>query len=290
MSKNYFSKTMRCLRLARSKLEDAHRVYMGEINDAESLLKRDEITKTVYDRRTSAARNAHNETHREIVEKATEEISGYLGDMRELAKQYTVKPPTPEMVSTLQILSMLDRVTPVQITLYAEQLADCPLAMSALQQIAAKHNQRIIIDDADSRLQQLDMFASYITGFLQGFSGEDETSPATVRQLLPYLQSEAQLMSVGGTENANRSFWARFISQGDPAFYDQDGTTAGKPKVQYFFNNVDELLGFIKQETAGKEEGERPGIINDILNNCPDRYGAAYRAYMACGEKDAINE
>ena len=41
--------------------------------------------------------------------------------MREIADNRIIKPPTAEIVNTLQLLSMLDEITPTQFNLYAAQ-------------------------------------------------------------------------------------------------------------------------------------------------------------------------
>lgn len=77
--------------------------------------------------------------------------------MREIASQRTTKPPTAENVSTLQILGMLDTITPTQMRLYAEQMSDCPLAMLRLGQIASAHNLKLVVSDPDALLKAVDI-------------------------------------------------------------------------------------------------------------------------------------
>lgn len=290
MSKNYYSNSMRCVRLAKSKLDNAHQQYTKEVEKAQSLLRRDEITHTVYDRAVTAAQNDFETARKTIFQNAKQELSQHLDSMREIAKQRIVKAPTPETASTLQILATLDRITPTQFALYAEQMADCPIAMQALSQIAAKHEVRIITDEPERRLQLLDVFEDNIANFLQNYTGSADTSSFSIRRLLPYLQAEDKLTKQGGTEKVNRRFWSEFIGDGSSDCYDNENVPAGKPKAQYFFESVDGLMNFIGAEIAGMDSDTAVKRTNEILADCPEKYGAAYRCYKASGEKIDLNE
>ncbi len=290
MNRNHYSNTLRIMRFHYVKSNETHDTYAKAIQKADELLRSDEITKTVYDREVNSAQTEFDSCHKELVSKAKSELVPEFEAMREIARQQAVKAPTPEVASTLQILSMLDKLTPTQISLYAESLSDCPLAMQALAQIALKHDQRLIVDEPERRLQLLDVFESHVANFLSNYHGTEEALSFSVRQMLPYLQTEDNVTEYGGTKRVDRAFWNEFIAEGNPDCYDEDSASSEKPRVQYFFKDTDGLLAFINRETDGKSGSIIEETVNEILANCPESYGAAYRNYKACGEKIVFTE
>lgn len=53
-------------------------------------------------------------------------------------------------------------------------MADCPLAMQRLQQIAKAHEQRIYLDDPDTKLKALDNLESQLAYFLGNYKATGE--------------------------------------------------------------------------------------------------------------------
>ncbi len=129
MNKNYYSNGI--MRRMRQFTHDMTANAHSKDKDIERLrkLKRDdEITQTVYDRELSAIQEGIKAQTVKVKTECKKDLMGTLEEMRRSAGNQIIKPPTQEMVSTLQLLAMLDDITPTQLTLYAEQMADCPLA------------------------------------------------------------------------------------------------------------------------------------------------------------------
>lgn len=108
--------------------------------------------------------------------------------------------------------------------------------------------------------------------------------------MLPYLQTEDTFTEQGGTKRIDLAFWGEFVGDGSPNVYDEDSALSDKPRVLYFFKDTDGLLSYINKETEGKSGSSIEETINEILANCPESYGAAYRNYKASGEKVSLNE
>ncbi|MFV0351838.1 MAG: hypothetical protein ACK5JF_05955 [Oscillospiraceae bacterium] len=85
-------------------------------------------------------------------------------------------------------------------------------------------------------------------------------------------------------------FWAEFVGEGSPDCYDEDSSSSEKPRVLYFFKDTDGLLAFINRETEGKSGSVIEETINEILANCPESYGSAYRNFKACGDRVTFTE
>ncbi|WP_297719630.1 hypothetical protein [Intestinimonas sp.] len=297
MNKNYFSdgimRRMRQYTLALSKYAHSKDKDMENIL---SLKKADEITQTVYDREVEKINQQIGDQRKKLLSEVQADLMGTFDKMREIAKTQISKAPTPEMVSTLQILSMLDNITPTQFSLYAEQMADCPLAMQRLQQIATAHNQRIVIDDPDTKLRALDTLEGHLVNFLNSYDGVEEHCPYSVRDMYRYFRPDDQYMgnrcSPTDTDKVNEQFWDEFVGMSSFKVFEDPNAIPGKPKAQYFFTDVKALSAFLKKMT--EVEGITDSMVEEteeiILKNCPERYGAVLRNYRSTGEIMDLNE
>lgn len=254
--------------------------------------QKDLIGCTLYDRKIAEINSETEQVQQRLKSEIIKDLSETLHSMREIASQRTTKPPTSENVNTLQILGMLDSITPTQMKLYAEQMSDCPLAMLRLGQIASAHNLKLVISDPDALLKAVDILEDNLSAYINGFNGNESLCGARVRQLYLYFQPEEYYAQsdLKTSENADKLFWERYIGIATPEIFDNPNKASKKPIVQYFFGGIDGLLDFIKKaksESMGENEED---VINRILSNCPDKYGTAYRLYMATGEKLPLNE
>lgn len=294
MNKNYHSNGI--MRRMRQFTHDMTVNAHSKDKDIERLrkLKRDdEITQTVYDRELSAIQEGIKAQTVKVKTECKKDLMGTLEEMRRGAGNQIIKPPTQEMVSTLQLLAMLDDITPTQFTLYAEQMADCPLAMQRLQQIAKAHEQRIYLDDPDTKLKALDNLESQLAYFLGNFDGDTSHAPATVLSMLPYFQPDEQYMGNPNrpldTDKADKLFWSEYVRLSSSEVFDDPDNAKGTPKAQYFFGDVKALAAFIDKMTAGVEGSLVENVTDTILANCPEQYGAIYRNYKATGEMLNLN-
>lgn len=254
--------------------------------------QKDLIGCTLYDRKIAEINSETEQIQQRLKSEIIKDLSETLHSMREIASQRTTKPPTSENVNTLQILGMLDSITPTQMKLYAEQMSDCPLAMLRLGQIASAHNLKLVISDPDALLKAVDILEDNLSAYINGFNGNESLCGTRVRQLYLYFQPEEYYAQsdLKTSENADKLFWERYIGIATPEIFDNPNKASKKPIVQYFFGGIDGLLDFInkaKSESMGENEED---VINRILSNCPDKYSAAYRLYMATGEKLPLNE
>lgn len=293
MSKNNYSAAMRRMREFRSAVKDNFTATGKEISRLEDLKSKDEITKTVFDREVDAINAKSTAKRKELIEGAKKDLIPLFDEMKTTAKHQVIKAPTSEIAATLQILGTLDRVTPKQIELYAEQMQDCPLAMQRLSQIASMHDLRLSVEDPETRFDQLALLESNFAAFLGGYTGDPATLSATVLGMEQYFRPEEQFMgnnrNLVNTDSVNRAFWNTFVGSGSPDFFDDPSTPTGKPKAQYFFGDLDGLRSFIDRATSGVEGSMKETITAEILKDCPEKYGAAYRHFLANGEKMDIN-
>lgn len=213
-----------------------------------------------------------------------------LADMRKAVGTRMTAPPTVEMVNALNILGMLDTITPTQLQVYAETMADCPLAMQRLSQIAAKNEMRIVTIHPDQMMLAVDIIEGNLVTFLSGFRGNNEQCPPSVKMLYPYFRAEEYYSGSEGesAEKVDQRFLDKIVGFGTPELFDNPAEAGVKPKVQYFFESFDGLLQFIHAKTDNVEDKYKE--IDNILAQCPDSYGAAYRYYKSTGKKlDVIN-
>jgi len=113
MNKNYYSNGI--MRRMRQFTHDMTVNAHSKGKDIERLrkLKRDdEITQTVYDRELSAIQEGIKAQTVKVKTECKKDLMGTLEEMRRGAGNQIIKPPTQEMVSTLQLLAMLDDITP----------------------------------------------------------------------------------------------------------------------------------------------------------------------------------
>lgn len=271
MNKNYYSNGI--MRRMRQFTHDMTVNAHSKDKDIERLrkLKRDdEITQTVYDRELSAIQEGIKAQTVKVKTECKKDLMGTLEEMRRGAGNQIIKPPTQEMVSTLQLL-----------------------AMQRLQQIAKAHEQRIYLDDPDTKLKALDNLESQLAYFLGNFDGDTSHAPATVLSMLPYFQPDEQYMGNPNrpldTDKADKLFWSEYVRLSSSEVFDDPDNAKGTPKAQYFFGDVKALAAFIDKMTAGVEGSLVENVTDTILANCPEQYGAIYRNYKATGEMLNLN-
>ena len=295
MNKNYFSDgIMRRMRQYTLALSNNAHSKDKDLENLLSLKKADEITQTVYDREVEKINQQIGEQGNKLLSEVKVDLMGTFDKMREIAKTQISKAPTAEMVNTLKLLSMLDKVSPEQFTIYAEQMADYPLAMQRLQQIAKEHEQRIYVDDPETKLRALDTLEGQLVNFLSNYDGVEEHCPFSVRDMYRYFRPDDKYMgskdSPTDTEKVNERFWNEFVGVSSFKAFEDPDMTPGKPKAQYFFSDVSALSAFIKKMTEGVSGSTVEEIENMILENCPERYGGILRNYRATGEMLNLNE
>lgn len=220
------------------------------------------------------------------------DLMGMVEEMRNNVGNRITKAPSTDMVNTLALLGMLDTVSPTDIKQYAIQMCECPLAMKRLQQIAKNHNMLITAPDTDAMMRAIDVLEGNFAMYIQGYTGNDQSMSASVKQLHEYFQPEEAYMNtpIKSSENVDTVFWQRVVGIGSPAMLESENNTSGSTDVKYFFDTLDGLMAFMDKQTAGLEDKAYTDKINEILADCPGQYGAAYRYYKATGEKKPLIE
>lgn len=294
MKNNFYSDgIMRRMRRFSYDIEKNYHSQDKRLAELDGLKVADEITQTVYDREASTAHEAVKKQRIKLVEEARKDLMATLQKMREVAGKRIVQAPSPEIVNTLQLLSMLDDISPTQFNLYAAQMEDCPLAMQRLQQIAKAHDQKIYVDDPENRLRALDLLEGNLANYLENFTGDITHAPFSVQSMYRYFQPDDSYMgnpkTPTDTERVNKMFWDDFVRLSSPDVFDDPDNAKGAPKAQYFFSDVAALSAFIKKMTAGVTGSMVEDITNQILENCPEQYGAIWRSYKATGEMLDLN-
>ena len=118
MNKNYFSDgIMRRMRQYTLALSNNAHSKDKDLENLLSLKKADEITQTVYDREVEKINQQIGEQGNKLLSEVKVDLMGTFDKMREIAKTQISKAPTAEMVNTLKLLSMLDKVSPEQFTI-----------------------------------------------------------------------------------------------------------------------------------------------------------------------------
>lgn len=223
---------------------------------------------------------------------AQKELVGMIATMRENVSKRITKAPTADMVNTLSLLKLMDSVTPTEIKGYAEQMADCPLALKVLSQIAEKNNIRIGVPDTEEMMRAVDVIEGNIANYIQNFRGGGAMS-ASVKMLHDmYFQAEDHYAQtdIGSSENVDNAFWRDIVQIGTPAMLEDADSAAGAIDVKYFFSGLDGLIEYIDSQTQGLDENAKTDKVNEILLNCPGQYGAAYRNYLVNGKKVPLLE
>lgn len=245
-----------------------------------------------YDQELKKADDRIERERTRLAESAKKDLTAIVEDMRRNVSNRITKEPTPGISATLDILGKLENLSPTQATLYAQQMADYPLAMQRLQEIVGRHGMRITIPDPEQMLWAVEVLEHNMAMIIQGYHGNDDTVTPSVGLILPYLAGDEDYMNTKATctATADKAFWAKIIGFGTPDMLDSESSAGKRVKVQHFFKDMDGMLAYLHKYTDGLEGPELSAAINQILEDCPDQYGAAYRNYQATGEKLPLNQ
>ena len=286
---NNFRNVMRYMRAYTAKIEK-------NLNSRTVLLEKEDVADKKgspwYDRYAAEVDRKIEAERVRLATEAQKELVGMITTMRENVSKRITKAPTADMVNTLSLLGMMDNVNPTEIKGYAEQMADCPLALKVLSQIAEKNNIRIDTPDTEEMMRAVDVIEGNIANYLQNFHG-DASASASVKMLHDlYFQADDHYSKTGveSAAAADTAFWQNIVQIGTPAMLDDTDGKGGAITAKYFFSGMDGLLEFIQNQTQGLEGSAREDKINEILSNCPGQYGAAYRFYLANGQKVPLLE
>lgn len=281
-----YAETMRLGRKTAAKLEKNYTDSVKEINGINPKLK----GSPMYDETVEKIKNQHETERQRIATEAKAAFEKQVAQMRDNLNNRITKAPNFQQVATMQMLHMVDNITPRELQLYAAQMADCPLALKAFAQYAAKQNIKITTPDADALLYAVEVIESHLAA-LCSYTGNEADSPASVRTTLQYFRSDGdyQNMSSAGTREIDRKFWEDIVQIGTPEMLDASGTYI-PADPQYYFRDIDEMLQYMDKATEGLSDKAADDKRSEILQNSPGNYGAAYRYYKASGEKLPLHD
>ncbi len=224
---------------------------------------------------------------------AQDELTDTFAQMRANVKKRVTKAPTQDIAASLSILGQLDEITVPQMSMYAEIMSDYPLAMQLLRQIGTKHNIKVSVPDVEAMTRSVDVLEDNVYAILAEYDGSDKQMRMSLERLKGYFQPEENFLDMPGVqtaEKADAAFWNNIIQCGSPTMLDDPNMSGTPVKVDHFFNSLDGLLKYIDVHTQGLNVQERDEKINEILESCPDNYGAIYRNYRATGDKLPLNQ
>lgn len=293
---NYF----REMRLHRSRMMDAYTEY----GQAKTRLA-PTAGSQYWREHTETLEKNHAVKMEEIRQKAKAALIPILDQMRLDAQKNIVTQPTADMVNVLSLLKLADKLTPIEVRLYAEQMRDCPLAIRLLRQIAATYG--IIVSEPNTEIQLeringLDGATAYYISSYEGNSN-DPLASGTMQMIERALHDAAfykqttanlsyydmqRLNACDTVEKAENRFLNDFTKSTDRTGFEPNAHAA-TPEVKLHFDTLDSLISYIDKTTDGEPSVAKDIIRESILNDCPDNYGAAYRNYKATGEKLPLN-
>jgi hypothetical protein len=178
MSKN-INNFFKELKVFRATAVEHYNTYNAKIKDLDV-----HKGSTYYTQETEKAEKALKESLTQARIKARDALLPVLTQMRIDAGKNLVQQPTTEMVNALSLLNMTDKLSTLEVDLYAEMMKDCPLALRNLRTIAAKHN--IIMGEPNleipfNRINKLEGHAAY---YLEQFNPNELNERGTVTMRL----------------------------------------------------------------------------------------------------------
>lgn len=282
----HYTEPMRGGRMRVAKQIKNHSDMVKEINNIDPKLK----GSPYYTETVEKIKQQHETECRRIITEGNAAIEKQMQKIRENVYRRITKAPNLQQVATMQMLNMIENITPRELQLYAGQMTDCPLALKALAQYAARQNIRIETPDIDRIIEAVDTFEWNLKALNNGFTGNENAASASVRMIMNYFMSDSDYQGTPAqsTANADKAFWNDIIQCGTPEMFDADGADT-KPEIRYFFPDLDKMLSYMDKATEGMSLNEAEKTREQILKDCPDTYGAAYRLYKAEGVKTPIN-
>ncbi|MCD8189499.1 MAG: hypothetical protein LUD78_04650 [Clostridiales bacterium] len=279
---NEFAKMMRRVRLYSSAIKEN---YNREETEAK---KREKMKGSAqYDEEMATIRENVEKNRVRLFKEARDDLQKILDEMRANVEARVTKAPSTDMVNALNLLGMLDSVSPGQLRAFGNQMASCPLALEVLQQIAHRHNMAVYVTDPDEMFHAIDVLEGNLASYLQSYNGDVDHLSAVAKNLYQYFQpNDAYVDMAKSIDSVNDAFWKNIICFGSPDMLESpDSYKTETVEVKLFFEDVDGLMKYINKQTENMEGAEREDKVMEILRNCPNDYGTAYRYYIATGGK-----
>jgi len=235
---------------------------------------------------------AHN---RESYEAFLKEVRPHFKLLRDKAIDKTTKTAPVEALLTMFLILQNEQyvvMTPSQLQLETNKMADYPVLLQSLQAYANRHSMSVGVIDPDMYMKAIDNFEFNIMTLAGEIYGDVEACRPTIRELDKYFQPDETYINSSDWKNSDEAFdhfWADKVQIGSPDMFSSESSGTACT-VKYYFSDMDGMLEFIHSTTEGmsKEEGNAKAI--EIINDCPEEYQTAYRVYKASGEKLPLNQ
>ena len=234
--------------------------------------------------------------NRESYDKLVQEVRPHFNALRERAIAKSTKTASMEALLTWQIIRDNEEhglvMTPSQLQLEANKIADCPVLLQSLQAYANRHSMSVGVVDPDMYMKAVDNFEFNIVTLAGEIYGDEEACRPTIRELGKYFQPDESYLNSSDWKNADEAFdhfWADKVQIGTPDMF-SDETSSTSCTVKYHFSDMDGMLDFIHSTTEGMSEELSNTVAISIINDCPEEYQTAYRVYKASGEKLPLNQ
>ena len=299
MSKNYFKGIMRSMREFTAETDSNKARYdRARAKAAEDYAEAK--GSMLYDRVFTEVDNDFSTRRGATVEKYQKELIPLVDGMRAEASARVIKAPTTDMINNLALLSDVEDLTPGTLNMYAKSMANCPLALQKLSQIAKKNGMQMTVSPQDSIMNSIDRLEGFLVEYLTHYFGDLSICPSFVtRDMWRYFQPEDAYAkgvkfddSVLGktfhsTEEVDKLFWSRFVGIGSPDLVSSNADDA--PVVQYFFSSVEALSDFIEKAKKGLSEDKAKDVAESILHECPEQYRYVYDEFRRNGTVSDLN-
>lgn len=240
----------------------------------------------------------YNQKAAQIRAESVKRLKAIIETSNENIESHFKKEPTQAMVNNITLLNMRQNITPSELNVYIDMYGDCYMAFSVLKEKAESLGYQLHVSllTIDQMKWALEVVGDNVIGFVEGYNsiegvGDTPAHQVMITRLERYFRSElnyaTDFSDARSSEDSAMNFWNDIVGFGDPAMFDKEGTVrkSNRTAVAYYFADMDGLLGFINIKTQNMNPEEKDTTINNILKDCPDQYGTAYRYYLSTGEK-----
>lgn len=251
---------------------------------------------TYYDSEVEKINKGIEDCRASLANDFIKDVEINLKNMREAAGRRISKAPTVDQINTLSLLERREKLSISEVQLYAEQLKDCPLALSRLEEIAANSHITMHTIPADAMLETVDRLEGLLAEYVSKYRGDITVTPsATVQTLYQFFGVDDQSVKLTPfmtLEKLDKHFWDKLVAsplyQEQPELF-EDGENP-TPHAQYFFRDLSALRQYIKDCEESVPENMKDKIADMVLASCPEEYGAKYRNALANKEDLPLNE
>ena len=231
----------------------------------------------------------HFEAMKDLKTGVIKDVSKVLDKMRSRALELASAPPTADMINILSVLSDLSMITPAQFGIYAQRMADSPLALMKLQQIAEEHDIAMNITPIEAYVEAIDLLEHSLSVFIRCFDGDISNPRSGAYSYCRFFMPDNWYKDtdIKSADKPDKYFWENEISSVvSPEVFEETGTLEKIPEITYHFDTVNSLVDYINKSCENSRDPDK--TVEDILSFCPETYRDAYSIFKQTGEIKAI--